>query len=314
MPEQENLRKKFIYLFTQEIILHLKEKQNYLENERLEEERRKKSIEVEKLKNKFSRYEAKPTKNLNEKIPVEKHKPEISTFITRPLLPEKILQEEKSIPQTAFKKPEQITFSKVQPPVLQKLPPAKPVLPGEIDFGKINALIQDRLVTSIECQGENKNLIVKRAGTIMRTQITLNKDEIMKIIQSFSDEAKIPLIEGMLNARVKDFEIAAVVSENLGPSFILKRILIDIISTIPTKLEKPMMQFSGQNPKDKPIMPPITRPFTSTNPPKPLSIEEKQKIVQSNIKPPIAPIKTENPESSKEEKEKQEDFLSKPLD
>jgi hypothetical protein len=133
-----------------------------------------------------------------------------------------------------------------------------------INFGKLNTFALNHLITSIECAGENKQIIIKRAGNTIKTGITLTREEIQEIIKSFSERAKIPLIEGMLNARVNDLEISAVISETVSPSFFIKRIIVQILPTGPSTLEKPMMQFNPEKlPKLNPPMPPINRPFTA---------------------------------------------------
>jgi type IV secretory pathway ATPase VirB11/archaellum biosynthesis ATPase len=145
-----------------------------------------------------------------------------------------------------------------------------PVQPGEIDFGKILFLIKDQLITSIECPGVNKNVIIKKAGNIIKTQIVLEKEEIMAIIKTFSDKAKIPLVEGMLIARIDNLEISAVVptSASTSPSFIIKKEPVTIQIRPISQLMKPMMQTTPtQIPRQMPFIPSQTQ-----FPPKPAPI------------------------------------------
>ena len=96
-------------------------------------------------------------------------------------------------------------------------------LPGEINFGKIILLSRDPLIEYIECVSEGQGIIIKKAGQTIKTQITLTKEEIVTIIKDFSEKTRIPLIEGMLNARYGTFEISAIVSDIISPSFIIRK-------------------------------------------------------------------------------------------
>ena len=51
-------------------------------------------------------------------------------------------------------------------------------------------------------------------------------NEIKKIIESFSKIAKIPLLQGMLRARVSNLEISGIIAETADSSFILKKWII----------------------------------------------------------------------------------------
>ncbi len=190
MPQQTAITQKFLDEFTKEIIMTLALRLKEQERLRLEEQRRLARIELEKLKQKFKQYEVK--------------KPE----------PKKIEQ--------AVIKPVQRQI--IQTPVIQQPAVQIKLQPGEINFGRILPLIRDPNVSYIECQGEGKNIIIRRSGNTISTQIILSKDEIRKIIESFSDKARIPLMEGMLNARVDNLEMSAVVSEIISPSFIIKKL------------------------------------------------------------------------------------------
>ncbi len=88
---------------------------------------------------------------------------------------------------------------------------------------KINALLNDRFVSSVECQGPGKPLLVKRAGRIQSTGIILREDEIEQIINYFSEKARIPVVDGMLKAAVENLLISAVVSEVVGSRFIITK-------------------------------------------------------------------------------------------
>jgi len=88
---------------------------------------------------------------------------------------------------------------------------------------KINALLSDRLVSSVECQGPGKPLVIRRAGKIQISGVILNEQEIQEIINYFSEKARIPVVDGMLKAAVENLVISAVVSEVVGSRFIITK-------------------------------------------------------------------------------------------
>jgi hypothetical protein len=301
---QESKEKEFLIKFTKEIILHIKLELAYKESLRLEEERRRKAIELEKLKQRFSQYgEKKQEENKVVNAPTVQNYPKINIVQEKPKMyqapkfqeipkpiqkiqPPKFQPPKPTVQQAPTEKPLKLVplqQKKVEPLVTNiKLPQElPPVQPGEIDLGRLVFLVKDNLITHIECPGEDKNVIIRRAGNLTQTQITLKKEEIIEIIKSFSQKAKIPLIEGMLNARVGNLEISAVVNENTSPSFIIRKIIIQVNSLEPTRLDRPMMQFpKSPNPINSSPMPIIARPFTSGAPLKP----QENKNQSSNSK------------------------------
>lgn len=267
MLQQRHIQEEFLIRFTREIISAKKNELAKKHSEESEIARAKRQVEIEKLKQKFSKYgyvEEKP-----KQISLPKFQP-------HNIEPHKIIEKKENFNpiqsvQTIPQKPQ------IANPMQQKkeplkimdvpIPPQQPPLqPGEIDFGKIRFLVRDMLITYIECPGIDKNILIKRAGVITKIQITLTKEEILSIIKSFSEIARIPLIEGMLNARVSNLEMSAVVSESSDTSFILKKNPIPDMNRIPTNLQKPMMQIPAMPQKPFPAMPPINRPFTSQEP------------------------------------------------
>ncbi len=88
---------------------------------------------------------------------------------------------------------------------------------------KIGFLIRDPTITEIECVGESENLLVKKGGVIQKTQITLRNDEIKNILNEFSVKTNIPIIEGTFKAAFESLIVTAVISDILGPRFIIQK-------------------------------------------------------------------------------------------
>ena len=118
------------------------------------------------------------------------------------------------------------------PPVAPIAPPVQHVAPaapqGEPvgltqDYGKITPLLNDPSVSTIECQGAGKPVMIIRAGQKQVTKISLSAKEIREILQKVSDAVHIPLLEGVFRAAVDNFSINAVISEMIGSRFVIKK-------------------------------------------------------------------------------------------
>lgn len=94
--------------------------------------------------------------------------------------------------------------------------------PRELDLGKLNPLIQDISVQSVECNGPDEKIIVK-VPIERTTNITLSKEEIDEIIETFSQTAKIPISEGIFRVAVGNMILSAIVSKIVGSKFIIKK-------------------------------------------------------------------------------------------
>ena len=98
---------------------------------------------------------------------------------------------------------------------------------GTIDegekYGKISPLLNDVSISTIECLGKDKELMIIRAGQKQRTRIVLSADEIKEILSRVADEAHIPLLEGVFRASVSGFSMNAVISEIIGSRFVIKK-------------------------------------------------------------------------------------------
>ena len=90
-------------------------------------------------------------------------------------------------------------------------------------FSKIQFLIKDPAVTEIECQGPDKNLLVRKAGFIQLTKVILTEGEIIELLNYFSTKTKIPMVGGTLKAAADNLIMTGIISEILGPRFIIQK-------------------------------------------------------------------------------------------
>lgn len=102
---------------------------------------------------------------------------------------------------------------------------AKPISIQEVpqSLVKIQQVLRDPSVMSVECAGPGKNLMVNRAGLMSRTPITLSKAEIDNIVNEFSQKTKIPLITGVFKALYNNLLITAVTSDMTDSRFVIEK-------------------------------------------------------------------------------------------
>jgi len=144
-------------------------------------------------------------------------------------------KEVKKIPQKISQVPlpkQKIPLSNVQnisQKPLPKIPLSqkktqKPLSPEEQpNIGKLSPIIKDPRVSSLECQGPGKSVLVIKDGTIQKTQIILTAEEIFFIIDEFSQKTRIPLIKGTFKAALGELIMTAVISDFVGSRFMLQK-------------------------------------------------------------------------------------------
>ena len=94
----------------------------------------------------------------------------------------------------------------------------------EIDLNELNPLIKNQLIESIECHGPDEKLILNGVKGTKTIDLILTENQIETIIQKFSSLTKIPYETGIFNAAYGTLEISAIISEEVGSRFIIKRI------------------------------------------------------------------------------------------
>lgn len=128
-------------------------------------------------------------------------------------------QTEAQFPITTRQLKPLIKLAPFTPQTLRILPPQQS--PSLI---KLFPLLRDPSVTSIECSGPEKNLIVHQLGIIKTIPLILTQKEIDDIMQEFSRRTKIPLIWGVFKAAIDNFTVSAVISEFVGTRFYIEKI------------------------------------------------------------------------------------------
>jgi hypothetical protein len=110
------------------------------------------------------------------------------------------------------------------------IPPQIPIKkfnsPEEI-INEIKKIFNDPKVIMIECAGRDKFLTIRTATRVMLTRIKLTEEEIKSVINKFSKETKIPIINGLLNAIKENLSMSAIISDIAGSRFLIKKFYLD---------------------------------------------------------------------------------------
>jgi hypothetical protein len=205
----DDFKKIFLLAFTKELIRHSKNKDisNLQRIIELEESKRK-----EKIPSEFQ-VEHIPVPKLKESISIPERK-----ISSRLPIAGRLKQFTKQIPNRSLIIPEPKL-----PSHLEYLRPA-PAPSIEIDLSKINPLIKDPAVRVIEGNPDEKAVVSGSMGT-KPTTIILNKEDIDRIINKFSEVSKIPITEGIYRVVVGNLVLSAVISDIVGSRFVIKKII-----------------------------------------------------------------------------------------
>jgi len=101
--------------------------------------------------------------------------------------------------------------------------PINYTIPSSGEYGKLSQLIKETSITTIECNGAEKDLTIIKAGEKQLTKISLSQEEIKGFLELIAKKANVPLIEGVFKAQVDNIEINAVISEVIGARFIIRK-------------------------------------------------------------------------------------------
>jgi len=94
------------------------------------------------------------------------------------------------------------------------------LIPGLV---KVNPILQDPSVSSVECPGPDKQLLINRRGVIETSAINLTKEEIQTILDEISYRTRIPLMQGAFKAAFDQYVLSAILSEFVGNRFVISR-------------------------------------------------------------------------------------------
>ena len=176
------------------------------------------------LRNPEGELNIQPVNDLKEKVlegVFQTEKKELSPTRIEPI----VRREFKPLPQTPRVKPRPTGPLRIPIENLpQRLQYIKPMpMPNKIDLGRLNPLIKNPMVQSIECNGPEIRLIVKGMAGTKEIEMTLSEEHISEVIRRFSQKSRIPVSEGIYRVVVGKLILSAIISEITGTKFIIAK-------------------------------------------------------------------------------------------
>jgi len=151
----------------------------------------------------------------------KKEEEEIGTK-RKPIIHRAIVPDKLPVKPIAVKDSIHPIFSEKKPTEIVSRSSSKIQIKG-YGIAKVKHIFMDPAISSIECPGPGKNLLVKKYDQVNIIKAVLSQKEINDIITAFSEKARIPIAGGILKAAVDDTIISAVISEFVGSRFIINR-------------------------------------------------------------------------------------------
>jgi hypothetical protein len=115
----------------------------------------------------------------------------------------------------------------IQPP----RPMARPVIirpvagaAPKLDLNRLNSLIADDTITTIQCDGANLPLKIIKERRTEEIDLVLSEEEIRNIIRAFSAASGQPVTEPIFTALANSLQISAQISVFQGTKFVIKKI------------------------------------------------------------------------------------------
>jgi len=121
----------------------------------------------------------------------------------------------------------------IQRPAVQQIPGGQKISVME----KLNPILADPSVQSINCPGSNQNITILRMGIPQITQMSFTSNEINDFMKDLSEKTKIPLLPGLFKVIFQNIIVTAVVSEFIGTKFLIEKRLTQALPPMPIKAQ-----------------------------------------------------------------------------
>jgi hypothetical protein len=212
-----DLRKIFLQQFVQELLWHTAQRTQISTEEREQETSVQKNIpETMDEKSSESTLKRSTRPIPSTKLPINK------TNIPQPHSP--LLLSGKSMASLPYKVPTIMLRQRAPPPKVYLAPPTESWLVDIKSLSRIQPLISDPTITSIECPGPGLPIMIARGTYVQSTPAHFTTEEVKKIVQEVSERTKIPLdASGIFKAAIGNIIITAVISEFVGTRFIIQK-------------------------------------------------------------------------------------------
>jgi len=125
-----------------------------------------------------------------------------------------------------------------QQPMMQRAMPQQiPERPKISVMEKLNPILADPSVQSINCPGPNQNITILRMGIPQITQMSFTSNEINDFMKDMSEKTKIPLLPGLFKVVFQNIIVTAVISEFIGTKFLIEKRLTQALPPMPIKAQ-----------------------------------------------------------------------------
>jgi hypothetical protein len=222
------VRTRFLKKFTEEIIYILSNRLSNEEKQKIENLRQELISSFKEQKEPIYVKEINPVSDEKLIPSIYSPKEERRTIVHRKNLPLRYRQNnlKKLSPTSRPPAFQRSNFSNKEEEITQYIgiTPEYSERPENFSIGKLNGLLKDPSIQTIECPGPNKYVLIKRYNKMNITRIILNQTDIRDIINNFANQAKIPVVGGILKAAVGNLMISAFDSEYAGSRFVISKI------------------------------------------------------------------------------------------
>ena len=92
-----------------------------------------------------------------------------------------------------------------------------------LNLNRLQALLRDPNIISVECPGPDKPLIINRRGRPQPVNLILSTDEISQVMKEVSEKTKIPIVSGVFKAALGNLLVTAVISDFVGTRFVIQK-------------------------------------------------------------------------------------------
>ncbi len=93
----------------------------------------------------------------------------------------------------------------------------------KLTLGKIEPILRDPTVLSVECPGPTKNVLVGKVNGIQTAPFSLTQEEINGIMNEISEKTRIPILQGLFKAVYNDLLVTAIISDYIGTRFFIQK-------------------------------------------------------------------------------------------
>ncbi len=143
-----------------------------------------------------------------------------------PTMPSKVHVISRGFQESALKV---LSVKQEKPPQIQAVhhsnmplaPNAPQVIPA--GYGRLNNLINDPSISSIEYVGENLPIKINRMGKTQATNIILSNEEVNSILSYVSGKTRIPVENQVFKVALDNLLFNAVISQEVGNRFLIKK-------------------------------------------------------------------------------------------